>query len=621
MNRPVLSVQDLRVIFPSESGPVQAVRGLSFDLSAGRTLGIVGESGSGKSVASLAIMGLLPDYASVTGSVFFQGQELLGTTDKEMSAIRGSGISMVFQDPLSALTPVFSIGAQLVEAIKVHQQVGAQRARESAMELLDLVGIPEPRKHMGFFPHQFSGGMRQRVVIAMAIANNPAVLIADEPTTALDVTIQAQILDVLKVAQRETGAATIMITHDMGVVAQMADEVLVMYAGTPVEHGSAEDVFHRPRMPYTVGLLGSTPRIDATHREPLIPIQGSPPTLISPRAQCHFAPRCPVALPECSHTEPRLRLVEDGHRAACLRSTEIAGGTIDGKPMYPRPVLEEDLLRDVPRDRRETILEVNNLHKSYPIVKGAVLKRRVGTKQAIKGISFEVKQGECFAIVGESGSGKTTTLTAIMDLKPTADSTIKLRGDDVAGMSPRQRKAARRDIQIVFQDPLSSLNPRMTVKDLIAEPLITLGYPGDIPERVRELMELVNLGEHQLDRFPGHFSGGQRQRIGLARALATNPSLIVLDEPVSALDVSVQAGIINLLDNLRRKLGLSYVFVSHDLSVVRHLSDRVAIMRAGEFVEVGETEAIFSHPSHPYTRALLSAIPIPDPSASRSRQE
>ncbi|KQB85612.1 Oligopeptide transport ATP-binding protein OppD [Corynebacterium oculi] len=373
MNHPVLSVSDLRVTFPSESGLVQAVRGVSFDLAAGRTLGIVGESGSGKSVTSMSIMGLLPDYASVTGSVLFQGEELLGKTDKEMSTIRGQGIGMVFQYPLSALTPVFDVGAQLVEAIRIHQRVSVKQARTQAIELLDLVGIPEPHKHIKFFPHQFSGGMRQRVVIAMAIANNPTVLIADEPTTALDVTIQAQILDVLKVAQRETGAATIMITHDMGVV---ADEVLVMYAGAPVEHGSVESIFRRPRMPYTVGLLGSTPRIDVASHEPLTPIQGSPPTLIDLSSQCQFAPRCPVALPECTRAEPPLLPVADHHRAACIRSAEIRGGTIGGKPMYPTPAQEEDILRDIPRDRRETVLEVNNLTKSYPIIKGAVLKRR-----------------------------------------------------------------------------------------------------------------------------------------------------------------------------------------------------------------------------------------------------
>lgn len=509
-------------------------------------------------------------------------------------------------------------GAQLVEAIRIHQRVSDKQARTQAIELLDLVGIPEPHKHIKFFPHQFSGGMRQRVVIAMAIANNPTVLIADEPTTALDVTIQAQILDVLKVAQRETGAATIMITHDMGVV---ADEVLVMYAGAPVEHGSVESIFRRPRMPYTVGLLGSTPRIDVASHEPLTPIQGSPPTLIDLSSQCQFAPRCPVALPECTRAEPPLLPVADHHRAACIRSAEIRGGTIGGKPMYPTPAQEEDILRDIPRDRRETVLEVNNLTKSYPIIKGAVLKRQVGTKQAIKNLSFEVKQGECFAIVGESGSGKTTTLTEIMNLMPAPESTIKLHGRDVSALSPQERKAARRDIQIVFQDPLSSLNPRMTVREIIAEPLSALGYSGNIPERVRELMGLVQLGEDQQDRFPSHFSGGQRQRIGLARALATNPSLIVLDEPVSALDVSVQAGIINLLDNLHRKLGLSYIFVSHDLSVVRHISDRVAVMRAGEFVEAGETDEIFTTARHPYTRALLSAIPIPDPGAQQTRKE
>ncbi|KQB85729.1 ABC transporter ATP-binding protein [Corynebacterium lowii] len=621
MNQPVLSVKDLRVTFPSEAGLVHAVRGVSFDLHPGTTLAIVGESGSGKSVTSMSIMGLVPDYAKVEGSVRFQGEELIGKTDAQMSQVRGNGIGMVFQDPLSALTPVFDIGSQLTEAIRIHQDVTKAQARTQAIELLDLVGIPEPQKRFKAFPHQFSGGMRQRVVIAMAIANNPRVLIADEPTTALDVTIQAQILDVLKVAQRETGAATIMITHDMGVVARTADDVLVMYAGAPVEYGPVDSIFHNPRMPYTVGLLGSTPRVDVAAHEPLIPIQGSPPTLIDLQPRCQFAERCPVALPACQESEPALVTVGEKHSSACLRAPEISGGTLGGERMYPLPEVEEDVLGDVPRAERPTVLEVRDLTKSFPIIKGAVLKRHVGTTQAVKGVSFQVRQGECFAIVGESGSGKSTTLLEVMDLKPSDGTSIVLKGKDVAAFGSQERKAARRDIQIVFQDPLSSLNPRMTVEEILAEPLHALGYEGNISERVTELMELVQLGAHQRDRFPSHFSGGQRQRIGLARALATNPSLIVLDEPVSALDVSVQAGVINLLDNLKRKLGISYVFVSHDLSVVRHLSDQVAVMYKGEFVEVADTDSLFENPQHPYTRSLLSAIPIPDPQAERARKE
>lgn len=618
---PILSVRDLNVTFPSESGLVRAVRGVDFDLHPGRTLGIVGESGSGKSVTSLAIMGLLPDYAKVEGSARFNDRELIGLTDKQMTEIRGAGIGMIFQDPLSALTPVFSIGAQLVEAIQCHQDVSNKQAWQQAVELLDLVGIPEPDKRVRAFPHQFSGGMRQRAVIAMAIANKPKVLICDEPTTALDVTIQAQILDVIRVAQRETGAASIMITHDMGVVAGMADEVLVMYAGRPVEKTDVFNTFEDPKMPYTVGLLGSTPRVDKPNPGPLTPIQGSPPVVVDLPPGCPFAPRCPVKIEACTAEEPPFVPLTDepSHSVACIRAAEINGSQIDGQEMYPQPQLAEDKFAGIAREEREEVLRVENLVKDFPLTKGALVKRRVGTVHAVKSVSFDIRAGECMAIVGESGSGKTTTLLEVMELNPADGATIELCGVNTATMTNKQRLEARKDIQIVFQDPMSSLNPRMTVREVISEPLRSLGYQGDIDSRVEELMGLVGLDAIHVDRFPGAFSGGQRQRIGLARALATNPKLIVLDEPVSALDVSIQAGVINLLDDLKRKLGLSYLFVAHDLSVIRHLSDRVAVMYKGEFVEQGDAEEIFSNPQHEYTQKLLKAIPVPDPRAERKK--
>ncbi|MCQ9344939.1 ABC transporter ATP-binding protein [Corynebacterium phoceense] len=619
--QPILSVKDLHVSFPSEAGSVSAVRGVDFDLYPGRTLGIVGESGSGKSVTSMSIMGLLPDYAKITGSVKFDGRELLGLTDKQMSEIRGQGIGMIFQDPLSALTPVFDIGTQIVEAIQAHQNVSKSNALKQAEALLDLVGIPDPKLRLKSFPHEFSGGMRQRVVIAIAIANNPRVLIADEPTTALDVTIQAQILDVIKVAQRETGAATIMITHDMGVVAETADDVMVMYAGRPVERGDVDTIFNHPRMPYTVGLLGSTPRPDVSSDEPLTPIEGNPPILVNLHDRCQLAQRCPVAIDACLKGEPPLAPLADApaHLTACVRSAEIHGGMINGERMFKVPPLSPDPFEGIPREDRKTTLEVKNLRKEFPLMKGALVKRRVGTVKAVDGLTFDIREGECMAIVGESGCGKTTTLLEIMDLDP-KDGVVILNGKDANSMSRAERREARKDMQIVFQDPMSSLNPRLTVREVIAEPLESLGYEGDVDARVAELMKLVGLDASQLDRFPGHFSGGQRQRIGLARALATNPSVIVLDEPVSALDVSIQAGVINLLEELKRKLGLSYLFVAHDLSVVRHLSDRVAVMYKGQFVEHGDTDEIFDHPQHEYTRKLLAAIPIPDPAVARARQ-
>ncbi|MGO1840066.1 MAG: ABC transporter ATP-binding protein [Candidatus Microbacterium stercoravium] len=625
MTEPILSVNNLTVSFASEAGRVDAVRGVSFDLFPGKTIGIVGESGSGKSVTSLAIMGLLSDNARVGGSVRFDGEELLGKSDKQMSEIRGNGLSMIFQDPLTSLTPVFTIGDQLVEAITAHRGVSQAAAWQRGIELLKTVGIPNAEVRMRAFPHEFSGGMRQRVVIAIALANDPKLIIADEPTTALDVTIQAQILEVIKKGQRETGAAVIMITHDMGVVANVADDVLVMYAGRPVEHAPVDDLFYDTRMPYSIGLLAAIPRVDKKEKQPLVPIKGNPPMLIDLPDACPFADRCPIAVAACRQGEPPLAQVEAGgsdHRAACIRADEIRAGVIGDDPVYPAPVIPESDLQAVPREERTETLRVENLTKTFPLLKGALAKRKVGEVHAVKNVSFDVREGETLAIVGESGSGKTTTLLEIMELVEPAGGDIIIGGTSVKDIrSRRHERTLRRDIQIVFQDPMGALDPRMTVFDIIAEPLRTVGVDkAKTHERVDELMSLVGLNPSHGDRFPQAFSGGQRQRIGIARALATKPRLIVLDEPVSALDVSIQAGVINLLDELKAKLGISYLFVAHDLSVVRHLADRVAVMYLGQFVELGDVDEVFDDPQHPYTRALLSAIPVPDPHVERTRE-
>ncbi|WP_175988169.1 ABC transporter ATP-binding protein [Microbacterium tenebrionis] len=623
----IISVRDLKVSFASEAGRVDAVRGVSFDLEEGKTLGIVGESGSGKSVTSLAIMGLLDENAKVTGSIIYDGQELLGKSDKQMSVIRGNGLAMIFQDPLTSLTPVFTIGDQLIEALTVHRGLTKKQAWDRAIELLTLVGISQPEKRMKGFPHEFSGGMRQRVVIAIAMANNPKLIIADEPTTALDVTIQAQILDLIEKAQQETGAATIMITHDMGVVARMADDVMVMYAGKPIEHAPVGELFHHTRMPYSIGLLGAIPRVDKAEKEPLVPIKGNPPLLIDLPDACPFADRCPIAIDACRTREPDLVDVATGtgapHQAACIRADEISdGGMIGGLPVYPVHEAPESDLTRTPREQRPVTLDVRNLNKTFPLLKGAFLKRKVGEVHAVKNVTFDVREGETMAIVGESGSGKTTTLLQIMDLVKQDGGDIIINGTSVNDITSRKvERQVRRDIQIVFQDPMGALDPRMTVADVIAEPLHAIGTPKDeVHRRVRELMDLVGLNPAHIDRFPGAFSGGQRQRIGIARALSTNPKIIVLDEPVSALDVSIQAGVINLLDELKVKLGLSYLFVAHDLSVIRHIADRVAVMYLGDFVEHGDVDEIFENPKHPYTKALLSAIPVPDPDIERGRE-
>ncbi|WP_406090433.1 dipeptide ABC transporter ATP-binding protein [Streptomyces sp. NBC_01013] len=615
---PVLSVRDLRISFPSEAGPVEAVRGVSFDLLPGRTLGIVGESGSGKSATALGIMGLLPASADLRGQVLLGGQDLIGLGDKALSALRGNAIGMVFQDPLSALTPIFTVGRQLADALRIHQDLTKRGAWERAVELLDLVGIPDPRARATSFPHEFSGGMRQRVVIAMAIANKPSVLVADEPTTALDVTVQAQILDVLRVAQEETGAGLVLITHDLGVVAGHADDIAVMYAGRIVERAGVDELFRRPAMPYTARLLAAVPTVDSGVHRPLVPIAGEPPALVGLPAGCPFASRCAVALDACRSNEPGLREVTGHGDVACLRADEIADGSLD-------PAGEAGPVESAVRAARsvgDVVLRVEDLVKTFPVTRGAVLKRRVGTLQAVNRVSFELRAGETLGLVGESGSGKTTTLLEILRLRRPESGRIEIAGTDVgaAGSGARVREL-RRDVQIVMQDPLGALDPRLPVFQLLAEPLQAIGRNREsIRARIHELLTLVGLDDSVSDRFPAALSGGQRQRIGIARALATEPKLLVLDEPLSALDVSVQAGVINLLARLKHELALAYLVVAHDLAVVRYISDRIAVMYLGHIVETGDTETLFSDPKHPYTRALLSAIPVPDPQRERTRE-
>ena len=618
----VLEVRDLHVSFPSESGTVTAVRGLSYALAPGEVLGIVGESGSGKSVSSLAVMGLLPPTTRISGSVLFRGRELLGLPDKEFSELRGEGISMVFQDPLSALTPVYTVGDQIAEAVRIHRDVGRDEAAKRALELLDLVGIPNAAERIRAFPHEFSGGMRQRVMIAMAIANDPDVIIADEPTTALDVTVQAQILEVLETAQEATGAAIVMITHDLGVIAGFADRVIVMYAGRPVETGSVDDIFYRPRMPYTLGLLGSLPRLDKAGRQPLTPVEGSPPSLVDLPPGCPFAPRCPMRLSVCLELEPDLDPTRHpGHRAACHRHPEIEAQNLTATDVFPAPVAGDPPVARRPRLERAAVLDVDGLVRRFPLTRGAVFRRTVGTVHAVDGISFDIREGETLGLVGESGCGKTTTINEILSLVKPQDGRIVVLGRDTKAVDRGGRRDIRRDLSVVFQDPMASLDPRLPVADILSEPLRTYGMGKEQrASRVRELLRLVGLGPEHASRYPAEFSGGQRQRICIARALALQPKLIVLDEPVSALDVSIRAGVINLLEELREKLSLSYLFVAHDLSVVRHIANRVAVMYLGKIVEIGDVDKVFDRPAHPYTQALLSAIPLPDPHRERERR-
>ena len=624
-SEPVISVRDLTVSFASEAGTVHAVRGMNFDLYPGKTLGIVGESGSGKSVTSMAIMGLLDKNASVKGSITYHGEELLNKSDLEMSEIRGKGIAMVFQDPLSALTPVFSIGDQIKEALVTHNpKMTEQQIHDRSIELMDLVGIPDPEGRLKSFPHEFSGGMRQRVMIAMAIANDPDVIIADEPTTALDVTIQAQVLEVLRKAQRETGAAVIFITHDLGVIAGVADDIVVMYAGRPVEKADVDSIFDHPAMPYTMGLLGAVPRSDRERNSRLVPIPGSPMNLVNMPKGCPFAPRCPLATDICHTTEPAMEPVpgRPGQFVACHRTQEIVSKGLTFHDVYTVAEAAKSKFAGVPRDERKMVLDVKHMRKTFPLTAGGFLRRKIGEVKAVDDVTLDVREGETVALVGESGSGKSTTLMEIMEFKQPQDGEIEMFGTKLEHkISREKRRELRSSVQYVFQDPMSSLDPRLPIYDILAEPMKVQHYSKEqIRERIGELMRLVELNPDQVDRFPTQFSGGQRQRIAIARALSVNPKLVLLDEPVSALDVSIQAGVINLLEDLQNKLGVAYLFVAHNLSVVRHISSRVAVMYLGRIVESGDTEDVFEHPLHPYTQALISAVPVPDPKAERTRK-
>ena len=608
----LLEVADLNVTFDTGDARVSAVRGTSYRIDPGEVVAIVGESGSGKTTAAMAVVGLLPENTDVSGSVRLHGDELLGLPDQAMSRIRGKSIGTVFQDPMSALTPVYTIGDQIAEAIRVHnREVSRAGARKRAVELLELVGIVQPQSRARAFPHELSGGERQRVVIAIAIANDPDLLICDEPTTALDVTVQAQILDVLRTARDVTGAGVLIITHDLGVVSEFADRALVMYAGRPVEIATVEELYRDRRMPYTAGLLGSVPRLDSPQGTRLVPIPGAPPTMtsLSPDA-CQFAPRCPLVISECRSAEPDLVTIRDGHWAACIRTGDVAGrSAAEIYHVSTQPVSVDTSVTDP-----AVVLQVSDLAKTYPLTKGVVLRRRVGEVRAVDGVSFTLQQGRTLGIVGESGSGKSTTLSQILELATPQAGAIEILGEDVAALDTASRRKLRTELQVVFQDPVASLDPRLPVFDVIAEPLATNGFDRRrCEERVAELLGIVGLNHADASRYPAEFSGGQKQRIGIARALALQPKILALDEPVSALDVSIQAGIINLLLDLQRRFGLSYLFVSHDLSVVKHLAHRVAVMYRGKIVEQGDGEQVFTNPQHEYTRRLLAAVPRAHP--------
>jgi peptide/nickel transport system ATP-binding protein len=615
---PILAVENLAVEFDTAAGTVRAVDGVSWSVNAGETLGLVGESGCGKSVSALSVMRLLAKPAGriVNGRVIFGGRDLLRLPESEMRALRGRDISMIFQEPMTSLNPVMTVGAQLAEPLRIHLGMNEAQARARSVELLGMVGISDGERRLSQYPHQFSGGMRQRVMIAIGLACEPKVIIADEPTTALDVTIQAQILELMKDLSRRLGITLVMITHNLGIVARYADRLAVMYAGRVVEEGPAAEVFASPRHPYTTGLLRSVPRLDRPRDGALETIEGLPPNLLRPPAGCRFAPRCAARIAICDQ-DPGLRDTGTERRAACHRAEEMPAA------MPERPAPATAIVADHAAKSSATaqpLLEVRGLTRHFGAAKrgffgGAPVVR------AVEDVSFTVGHGETLGLVGESGCGKTTVGRLVLRLDQPTKGEILFGGQDIAAASEAEMRALRTRMQVIFQDPYSSLNPRMTVGDTIGEPLThRLGMRrAEARDRTAALLRQVGLPPDMAQRYPHQMSGGQRQRVGIARALAMEPEFIVCDEAVSALDVSVQGQIINLLAELQAELGLSYLFIAHDLAVVRHLSQRVVVMYLGRVMEVADRDTLYAAPLHPYTRALLDAAPVPDPAVERQR--
>ncbi|MEV0580751.1 ABC transporter ATP-binding protein [Streptomyces sp. NPDC050392] len=603
----LLQVRDLGVEFTAPDGSaLRAVRGVSFTLNRGETLAVVGESGSGKSTTALALNRMLPGTGRITtGTVHLDGRDLAAATGQELRAVRGARIGMIFQDPMTALNPVLTAGRHIEEVLRAHGDRDRAARRARAVELLARVGIPEPHRRADDHPHQFSGGQRQRILIAMALAGEPDILLADEPTTALDATVQDQILTLLADLNRETGTALVLITHNMGVVARACERVLVMYGGTVVEDGPTAEVLSRPRHPYTAGLLAAVPRLSTPSGTRLTGIPGSPPDLTLLGDGCAFADRCTLVEDRCRTAAPPLTRTADGVHVACLPAAART------EPL-PAPAPPARIDRPAPGP---VVLEAEGLRKTY---------RRRGVRRhavpALDGVSLSLAAGETLGIVGESGSGKSTLARVLAHAHTADEGSIRLNGEDVTQPSRRALHAVRRQVQMVFQDPYASLNPRMTVGEIVAEPLIAFGL-GDRDERearVTELLRRAGLDPAVADRHPRSFSGGQRQRIGIARALAPEPSVLICDEPVSALDVSVQAQIVGLLTDLQRDLGLALVFIAHDLAVVRQVSHRIAVMHRGRIVETGSADEVCENPRDPYTRALLAAAPEPVPPAARA---
>ena len=700
---PVLEIENLSTHIKLTSSVVQAVGNIDMRIDAGETLGVVGESGCGKSMTGLSIMGLLPPGGSIVGgSIKLEGRELVGLKQEQLRQVRGNEIAMIFQDPLSSLDPTKTIGYQVAEPVRLHRGASKAEALERAVEVLNLVGLPRPKERLSDYPHQLSGGLRQRVMIAMALANEPKLLIADEPTTALDVTIQAQILALLRDLKERLGMAMLLITHDMGVIAGHADRVNVMYAGRVVETAEVRPLFLEMHHPYTQALLASIPQLDQDSNKALHAIPGLPPDLAHPPAGCRFAARCSRATDKCRAEEPSLSGKTYEHRYSCWHPVDgpLALAVIgeDGPDVVSTGLVSSDaqsvaqaslrpdqagytpeLVADAPlpeaatadgdaaraaaaaqeaQEAREAraivvaaglevtadgrlqvsartvevavetadgvapLLQITNLVKEFPITSG-VMQRKVGSVHAVSDVTFSVPAGTTFGLVGESGCGKTTIGKLIVALEKPNSGTITLGDMDVSSLHGGELRRKRRDLQLMFQDPQSSLDPRMRVGAIISEPLAVqhLGSRRAQQDRVFELLGEVGLPRNAVERYPHEFSGGQRQRIGLARALTLNPRLIVADEPVSALDVSIRAQVLNLMKRLQASHGLTYVVISHDLAVVKYMAERIGVMYLGKLVELGSAQDIYERAAHPYTAGLIATIPVPKPALERAKKD
>ena len=639
---PVLEVENLTTEFHLRRSTVVAVDDVSFHVEEGECVGVVGESGCGKTTTGLSVMRLLPNVGHITGgSVRVLGRDVVPLSEKDMCQIRGNDIGMIFQDPLTSLNPTMTIGRQIAESVRLHRGASKAEARQRALEVLALVEMPRPRERLDAYPHQLSGGLRQRVMIAMALACEPKLLIADEPTTALDVTIQAQILDLIDDLRQQMKMAVVLITHDMGVIAGRTDRVLVMYAGKIVEEAPTLEMFTAMRHRYSEALLAAVPKLDQDASVPLRSIAGLPPDLSQPMHRCRFAPRCRFSRERCWEVEPELERATGGspthlvacfypvgtgeeHASAAAEAAVASGDVVLGAEIGPDgSVLTDHRTRAERLEHQPVLLEIEHLVKEFPVTSGALLQRRVGSVKAVSDVSFTIRKGETFGLVGESGCGKTTIGRLTVALERADSGRIVFEGDDIRRLHGKALRAMRRDMQLMFQDPYASLDPRMRVGTILREPFVAqgIGNSAERAQKVGALLQEVGLSPKAGELYPHEFSGGQRQRIGLARALALEPRLIVADEPVSALDVSIQAQILNLLKELQSRHDLTYIVISHDLAVVKYVADTMGVMYLGKLVEIGPAQRVYEKTVHPYTRALIDAIPEPDVARARTKRK